>query len=304
MTRKLAAACGLALLSGSAAGQVPPDIAAQIREGGQAMDPLTSLALYAPLFAHETYADLTLTRDIAYGGDPLHTLDIYEPVSTEAPLTVLLFVHGGGFTRGDKSGDYYPDNITAWAARSGGMVGVNINYRLAPGTTYPGAAQDLAAAIAWVRANIAQHGGDPARIVLAGHSAGANHVIDYVGNEALQGDEVFGVKGAVLISPNYSAEMPAEPNVYYGTDRGVQLLEPVTARLRESNMKLFIAYAEYDPDSMRYTARDMIHTLCEARESCATSIELPDHNHYTEGMAIGSGDTSLSQPMLEWIEGL
>jgi hypothetical protein len=46
-------------------------------------------------------------------------------------LPVLLFVHGGGFTRGDKHGDFYPDNITLWAAKNG-TVGVNIDYRLAP----------------------------------------------------------------------------------------------------------------------------------------------------------------------------
>jgi triacylglycerol lipase len=304
MPTKFAAACGLALLASAASAQVPPDIAAQIRAGGQAMDPVASGALYTPLFANETYDDIVVTRDVSYGSDPQQKLDIYEPVSTEAPATVLVFVHGGGFTRGDKHGPFYPDNITAWAARGGGMIGVNVNYRLAPGSTYPGAAQDLAAAIAWIRANIAQHGGDPNRIVLVGHSAGANHVIDYIGHEASQGDEAFGVKGAVLISPNYASEMPAEPNGYYGADRDAQLRAAMIERLRKSGVPLFIAYAEFDPDPMRQTAQDMIDTLCAKPKTCPASIELSDHNHYTEGMAVGTDDISLTEPLLQWIEAL
>ena len=149
MTGKLTAVCGIGLLAGAAAAQVPPDIAAKIRAAGQAMDPIAAGALYRPLFAHETYQGLTVTRDIAYGNDPLQKLDLYVPEGAKGPLPVLLFVHGGGFTRGDKHGEYYPDNITAWAARHR-MIGVNVDYRLAPGTTFPGATQDLAAAIAWV----------------------------------------------------------------------------------------------------------------------------------------------------------
>ena len=300
MTGKLTAVCGIGLLAGAAAAQVPPDIAAKIRAAGQAMDPIAAGALYRPLFAHETYQGLTVTRDIAYGNDPLQKLDLYIPEGAKGPLPVLLFVHGGGFTRGDKHGEYYPDNITAWAARHR-MIGVNVDYRLAPGTTFPGATQDLAAAIGWVRANIASRGGDPARIVLFGHSAGANHVIDYLGHPKLHGGEFNSVKGAVLLSPNYVFGSGEAPNVYYGTDRDAQNAVAVNARLKASGVPLFLAYAEFDPEPMRRTAKGLIADLCKAPAACPRSVELADHNHYTEGDAIGTADASLTGPLLEWI---
>lgn len=301
MKFKLAAACGLALIAGTASAQVPPDIANQIREGGASLDPVASGALYAPLFANETYADLTVTRDVAYGADPLQKLDLYEPKGAHDPLPVMVFIHGGGFTRGDKHGPFYPDNLTAWAARNG-MIGVNVNYRLAPATAYPGAAQDFASALQWVRKNIAAHGGDPDRIVLWGHSAGANHVIDYLGHKDLQGDEFKAIRGAVLLSPNYPSQLPAEPSVYYGSDPNVQLISPVTARLRASGVPLFFGYAQYDLPPMRTTADVMLGDLCQIAETCPAAIDLPDHNHYTEGDAVGTSDTSLTGPLLEWLK--
>ena len=303
MMGKLATVCGIGLLAGAAAAQVPPEIAAKIRAGGQAMDPIAAGALYQPWFVHETYQGLTVTRDLAYGSDPLQKLDLYAPERAKGPLPVLLFIHGGGFTRGDKHGSYYPDNITAWAARHG-MVGVNVNYRLAPGTAFPGATQDLAAAIGWVRTNIAAHGGDPARIVLFGHSAGANHVIDYLGHAELHGAEFQSVKGAVLLSPNYVFAGGDTPNVYYGTDRDAQEAAAVNARLKAAGVPLFLGYAQFDPDPMRRTAKGLIADLCDAPATCPHSVELADHNHYTEGDAVGTADTSLTGPLRNWIDGL
>lgn len=298
---RAAIACGAALLAGSVAAQVPPDIVAQVRAGGQTLDPIASGALYAPLFADETYADLTVTRDIAYGEDPLQKLDVYEPAKAAAErLPVVVFIHGGGFTRGDKHGPYYPDNLTAWAARNG-MIAVNVNYRLAPATVFPGAVQDFAAALRWVRANIAAHGGDPDRIVLSGHSAGANHVIDYLGHKELQGEEAKAIRGAILLSPNYASEMPAQPNVYYGADADAQLVGTAAARLHASGVPVFLGYAQFDPEPMRSTAKNLIAVLCRSPETCPAVVELPDHNHYTEGDAVGTDDTSLTAPLLEWL---
>jgi triacylglycerol lipase len=84
---------------------------------------------------------------------------------------VLVFVHGGGFTGGNRrTGDSpFYDNIMLWALKNG-MVGVNMTYRLAPQSQWPAAQQDIASALAWVQDNIASHGGDPSRIVLMGHS--------------------------------------------------------------------------------------------------------------------------------------
>ena len=103
------------------------------------------------------------------------------PKVRPAPRPVLLFVHGGGFTGGDKKADDTPfyDNVGTWAVDNG-MVGVNMTYRLAHEHQWPAGAEDIAAAIAWVKANIAAEGGDPRRLYLMGHSAGAAHAAAYV----------------------------------------------------------------------------------------------------------------------------
>lgn len=293
---------GLAGIAAAAAAQVPPDIAAKVHAAGQAMDPSAG-QLYAPMFGKEPWAGATITRDVAYGSDPLQRLDVFAPAAGGTKLPVVLFVHGGGFTRGDKHGDFYPDNITLWAARNR-MVGVNIDYRLAPKDPWPAAAQDIAAAIAWTRANIAKYGGDPDRIILWGHSAGANHVADYVAHPEVQGAEARAVKGAVILSAFYAPATGAQPHAYYGSDAKLQTADASIAGLRASRIPLFVANAEYDPQNFQTYATTMRDALCKTPARCPRYVLVKDSNHFTEGMAVGTDDRQLTGPLLEWIKGL
>lgn len=302
VVRYRVAAAVLFTVSAGASAQVPPEMAAQIR-AAEPMDPTVG-RLYAPLFGPEAWQGVTSERDLAYGDDPLRKLDVFSPESGAKDLPVLLFVHGGGFTRGDKHGAFYPDNAPLWAARNG-MIGVTINYRLALDAPWPAAAEDLAAAIAWTHANIARYGGDPDRIVLFGHSAGANHVADYVGNPQVRGAELAAVKGAMLLSPNYPTEAQAgPPHAYYGADHDLNSTIGSIARLRASRVPLFLADAEFDPQPMLATASALREGLCRTAARCPKSVHLKDHNHFTEGMALGTADQSLGGPLLEWIEAL
>ena len=273
---------------------------------GAVIDP-ASYAIFAPLVGAPPYDDVTVDQDVAYGTDPAQRLDVYsangQADGEERP--VLLFVHGGGFTGGRRAGDYYPQNITAWGARNG-MVGVNIDYRLAPGATWPAARDDLAQAIGWVRENIARYGGDPQRIVLWGHSAGANHVADYVQHADLQGSEAPSVIGALLLSPAYMAEPGAEVHAYYGSDSNLQTAAPAIERLGRSRIPLMLAYAEFDPPPFQAFARAAGDTLCAEGGTlqCPRIVRLSDHNHLTEGAAVGSVDQSLTGPLLAWMEEL
>ena len=81
---------------------------------------------FAPHHENEPYKDIVLTRDHRYGGHERHRLDVFQPKAAGL-LPVFVFVHGGGFVRGDKKnpGTPYNDNVPLWAARHG-MVGVNI----------------------------------------------------------------------------------------------------------------------------------------------------------------------------------
>ena len=299
--RYLVAAIALGT-SAAVFGQVPPELAERTRAAGQTMDP-TSAAGYAALFPPSSWEGVSIERDVAYGSDPLHKLDIYTTRGDSSPRPVLLFVHGGGYTRGDKHGAFYPDNITLWAARQG-MVGVNVNYRLAPENAFPEAARDLASAITWLRANIARYGGDPERIILFGHSAGASHVIDYISLPKLQGSELSAVRGAVLLSPASPASPGTYPHSYYGADEEVNSPAGSVRRLLTSNVPLFLADSEFDPALMQDTARAFREGLCAVPAHCPHYVHLKDHNHFTEGMSLGTDDQSLAGPLLEWIANL
>src|SRR5436190_2529796 len=119
----------LTATSSVAFAQVPPDIAEGIRKIGPIIDGPGTQKLYAPLFANqkEPYPDVTVVRDIAYGTDPLQKLDLFTVAPTTGALKpVVLFIHGGGFQRGDKrpAGSQFYDNVMLWGTGQG-MVGVN-----------------------------------------------------------------------------------------------------------------------------------------------------------------------------------
>jgi acetyl esterase/lipase len=296
--RLLAAALALSTVSGAARAQVPPDIAARLREIGPRID-LSVGQLYAPLHPKEPYAGAKVARDIAYGGDPLQKLDVFSPDPADPkPRPVLLFVHGGGFVRGDKR---QTDNMVLWGVKNG-MVGVDIDYRLAPKDPWPAGVKDLAAAIAWTRANISRYGGDPDRIILWGHSAGANHVADYIGHREIQGAEASSVRGAIVMSPFY-ADAVGQPNPYYGADPDVQTAGPAIARLTRSTVPMFVVNAELDPEGFRVFGKAFDQGLTGAGRAHPYLL-LKDHDHLSEGMAVGTSDVALTAPLLTWIEAL
>ncbi len=106
---------------------------------------------------------------ISYGSDPKQVLDVY-PRSGITKAPILMFVHGGGWAIGKRQNtDVLPD----YAARHG-MLLVSIDYRLVPAVTAKECTEDTAAAIAKVRAIAVKNGGDPNRIFVVGHSAGAH----------------------------------------------------------------------------------------------------------------------------------
>jgi acetyl esterase len=115
-----------------------------------------------------------ILRDIPYctSAEPALRLDVYRPIAARGPLPIVLYVHGGGFRILSKDTHWLMG--LSFARR--GYVVFNIDYRLAPRNPYPAALEDCARALAWVVANAARYGGDIARLVLAGESAGANLV--------------------------------------------------------------------------------------------------------------------------------
>jgi acetyl esterase/lipase len=110
---------------------------------------------------------------IPYGADPLQRMDIHHLKSKyKEKRPVIFFVHGGGWTTEDKSNTRF--YALEWVKN--GYTVVSINYRLAPNVHHPVQIEDCALALRWVADNIKEYGGDPDRIALVGHSAGAHLV--------------------------------------------------------------------------------------------------------------------------------
>jgi arylformamidase len=117
---------------------------------------------------------------VQYGKDSKQSLNVYRPAADAKgqPLPVVIWVHGGGWRNGDKDNRAGINLCQTWA--SAGMVVVGLDYRLTPAVTHPAHVEDVAAGIAWVHNQIASRGGDPKRVFLLGHSAGA-HLVALVG---------------------------------------------------------------------------------------------------------------------------
>lgn len=123
-----------------------------------------------------------IAEGVAYGSDPLQRVDIYAPaggageVRSAGPNStrpVIIWFHGGGWQDGGR--EVYGFAGRAFASR--GFITVVVGYRLGAEGKFPGFMEDAAAAIRWTHANIARYGGDPDRLVLAGHSAGG-HIVE------------------------------------------------------------------------------------------------------------------------------
>ena len=159
------AVAGLVLASGGAADPRP---LAHLHLGGafsHAPFTPTSLVLYPDMVYDSTSPDSQAT-----------SLDIYaaDPVATSSP--VMVYVHGGGYAVGDKAWSKDLDPKPEYFTHTLGYIFISINYRLLPAGQYPVNVQDTANALAFIHDNIADFGGDPGRIVVMGHSAGAGLV--------------------------------------------------------------------------------------------------------------------------------
>ena len=277
-----------------------------IRALGSAMTPQyfgDSIAMFAPLAPKPDAANCTVERDIAYGPHDRHRIDIFQPAGA-AGAPVLLYVHGGGFIQGDKGGPDAPfyNNIGAWAA-SEGMIGATITYRLAPDHPWPAGAEDLAAAIAWLRANVAERGGDPARIFISGQSAGAAHVASYVALDHLHGDGPT-VAGAIMLSGFYDvtrAQHSPFEEAYYGTDASRFSGQSSLAGLIASDIPCMFTIAEYDSFNFQSQAAMLVADWFAARGEWPRMLYLPDGNHMSAALGIGRPGDPLSAEIAAFI---
>ncbi len=268
------------------------------------------LQAYRPLLAAAPKTGVTVTRDIAYGTHSRQVLDVYRH-RYAAGVPVVLFVHGGAFVRGDKDidGEVYA-NVLYYFARHG-YLGVNMEYRRAPEFRYPSGAQDVAAAVAWVREHAAEHGGDPERIFLIGHSAGGTHVASYAYDPGAVGPGTVAsapaVSGLVLLSSRLRVDaLPGNPNAegvraYFGVDESkYEQLSPLVHGAR-SSLPVFIAIAEYENPYLDVYGAELFYRIATARGRAPRFLRLPRHNHISLVAHLNSEEDILGSEIRDFL---
>lgn len=201
--------------------------------GGTAVLGLGLAAWRLPLETFNTLVpkdgdSVLVAAGVPYGRDERQKLDIYAPRGGVAGsrLPVILFFYGGSWASGSRTG--YGFVGRALAAK--GFVVVVPDYRIGPAVTYPGFVEDGAAAVRWVEAHAQGYGGDPSRIVVSGHSAGAYIAAMLAVDDRWLGRQRAAIKGFAGIAGPYDFapfDVPAS-QAAFGTWPDPAETQPVT----------------------------------------------------------------------------
>ena len=326
------AAILMAVAGATAYAEVPPDIAKQLVAIGRGVCVPETAQIYRPLHPNPPYAGVTFARDLSFGPDPKNVLDVATPEQGGGSRPVLIYVSGGAGNKqqGGPNGDVFYDNVMVWAVKNG-MVGVNVQRR--PGQDWDDPAKDISLVVQWVHKNIAKYKGNSSRVFIWCQSAGNIPVSTYIGHSEFYGPDGVGVKGVVFMSPPAFDILPATPPQVQGgfspcgspnggpsaaaapagrgprpgARRGPQV-EPATQLARsnlpgliKSNVAFMVVAAELDPPAIIAFSETLRDELCKANR-CPTYTVFKDHSHISEVMSPDTADTSVTGPILKWME--
>lgn len=284
----------------------------KIRTHGPVLDMSFVQAIYKPLLDKQPRDGVIVTRDVAYGPDVRHRLDVYRPEgSGAASHPLMIFLPGGGFIRGDKA---ERENVGQFFARQGFVV-VVANYRLAPAHVWPAGAEDAAAVYRWSRDNATAYGADMGCIFLTGESAGAAHIAAATLIRRFHPPEGLRVAGVVLISGVYNPVLeqlaraqfgiptPDPRNdAYYGPHvERYSAMSTIALMDASPCAPLLITFAELDLLQMQVQAGELFARLVTERGFKPQLQVIRGHSHLTQGYAVNTGDESLSAPVLEFL---
>lgn len=245
---------------------------------------------------------VSFSRGLRYGESEANVLDVATSSETKAdtPRPVLMFVAGDTFT-GDRAAPdlsrEIQDQAMCFAARNG-IIGVRVNYRLAPAATWPMGATDVAAALSWVHGNIDLFNGDAREIVAVGYGAGAFHVATLLAHPELQTDRTD-VAAVVLVSGIYRAGKDAgdSEKAYLGLDAAQYDKRSVFPGILNVDAPILLAWAANDPAGVVAQGEILKKTLCGAGH-CPRSTLLRSRDGIAAAFGLdGSGD-SLAEPTL------
>ncbi len=237
--------------------------------------------------------DVRCALDVAYGPSDAETLDVFMPPGAKAGRRVDVFFHGGYWRLLHKNDFSYVANGLV----PHDTISVIVNYALMPSVTMDQLIGQCRAALRWIHAHIAEYGGDPSRISISGHSAGAQMVTMMLATDW----------------PAYAPEMPASPFLAAAAISGIYDLEPIrlsflnkTLALDETTARhnspllltptqrcpLWISLGEREGDEYLRQA----DTLADAWRGYGVPVDLTveaGHDHFTIRAELGKPDSPL-----------
>jgi len=204
-------------------------------------------------------------------------LDIYLPPGRKDFATLVWF-HGGGLTAGDKSGA----GTVARSLAEAGLAVVSAEYRLSPTAKYPSYIEDAAAAFAWTRAHIAEHGGNPGKLFIGGHSAGA-YLALMVGLDAhylrANAIELSAVSGIIPISGQTMTHLTVREERGIGSFTITADEAAPVYYCRKDTPPMLMLYADHDMPARAEENAYLVAVMKAAGNEHVTGMLIRDRNH-------------------------
>jgi len=238
--------------------------------------------------------ELDCRLDVAYGTGTDEVMDLFPARAPGSP--VLVFLHGGAWTRGDKVNESH----LAPALVAAGAAVVTVNFSLAPGATLDQITDQCRRAVAWVHAHAAELNADAGRLVVAGHSSGAHlTAMMLVTDWAEHGLPPDAIKGCVMTSGMYDLTpiRLSHRNGYLNLDdAAVERLSPAR-HLRPGLPPVAVFYGEGELTEFRRHGQDFAQTLADGGHA-VTTADLPGIHHFTMSRELGRPDSPVHRAAL------
>lgn len=162
--------------------------------------------------------------------------------------------------------------------------------------------------VSWLGRHTARFGGDPDRLFLMGHSAGATHVAGYVFGRRIHAAEGHGLAGASLVSGRYRVhpEAARDPGLetvrsYFGADSTLYHSRSPVTHAAASDLPVLLVVAQYDPPDLARAAEELFAVLCQTDRGCPPFVRARYHNHMSVVLHFNTGDELLGREILAFV---